>query len=486
MKYLIAIVLVCVVVNTNAQNHVTNIKKTVTLEKTKAQVTFLAADELKGRDTGSPELNIASKFIESAFINSKIKPAEGTSYFQEVPFTKITPPTEAELKIGDRNFSLGKELAFYRGNDVELTGEIVFVGYGSNEDFQKADVKGKIVIALFGSKDENKIAKALFADALEKNRLAKAGGATALFEIFLLPGVPFSSMIRYLNKERTILKTIDNALPHGLLQAPAEYINEIKSTSLKGTFDLSGVKEKEITSRNVIGMVEGTDPILKKEFIVLSAHYDHVGVGEKTAEGDSIFNGARDNAIGTVALLSAADHIGKNPLKRSVLFIALAAEEKGLLGSSWYVDHPMIPLKNCVFGLNTDGAGYNDKTSITINGLEHTSSQQLLDQACKPFNIIVKGDPAPEQDLYSRSDNFSFAKMGIPSINFAPGVAQFDQELMRYYHKQDDEVDTLDFDYILKYMQSFVNTAAMLGDAKTLPGWLPGSRFAAGGTELYK
>lgn len=486
MKYFLTIMLGCVVMITHAQNHASNIKKTITLEKTKAQVSFLAADELKGRNTGSPEANIASKFIESAFINSKLKQVNGTSYFQEVPFIQITPPSKGELKIGDKTFHLGTELAYYRGTDSDVNGEVVFVGYGDKEDFKKADVKGKIVVTLFGRKDENSAMKALFTDAVEKNRMAKAAGATALFEIFLLPGIPFPSMVRYLHKERTILKTSDKTIPHGLLHAPAEFVNELKSTSLPAAFSLSGVREKEVISRNVIGMVEGTDPALKKEFVVLSAHYDHIGIGEKTAEGDSIFNGARDNATGSVALLSAAEYIGKNPLKRSVLFIALVAEEKGLLGSSWYVDHPVVPLKSCVFALNSDGAGYNDKTSITINGLEHTSSQKLLDQACEPFNVIVKGDPAPEQDLYSRSDNFSFAKMGIPAINVAPGVNKFDQELMKYYHKQDDEVDTLDFEYLLKYFQSFVNTAATLGDTNTVPGWLPESRFAIGATELYK
>lgn len=487
MRNILTIFLVCISIAVNGQDRTSEIKTLVTLPKTKAQVMFLAADEMKGRDTGSPESNIAANFIRATFTRNNIKPVEGNSYFQDVPFTKTTPPASGSLRLGDKTFSFEKDFAFFAGTDGNISGDLVFAGYGSQEELSKLDVKGKIVVAILGQQGESNFSKALFDDAPEKNRLTKAAGARALIEIILHPGIPFASVANFLHKDRMLLSKDGGRITHVMVQPPAaDYINSLKNSGLTADIGVKGIRATEIVSRNVIGVVEGTDPKLKKEFIILSAHYDHVGVGAKTAEGDSIFNGARDNALGTVALLSAAELLGNHPPKRSVLFIALTGEEKGLLGSMWYADHPVVPLKNCLFNLNADGAGYNDTTIVTINGLEYTATKAMLDQTCKPFDIIPAADPFPEMELYTRSDNFSFARMGIPAINLAPGLTSFDADISRYYHRQDDEADLLNYHYVLKYFQVYTNIAATLGNMNQVPGWLPGTKFESAGKALYK
>jgi hypothetical protein len=463
------------------------IKKTITIAETQAQVEFLASDEFKGRDTGSPELNIAANYIVSIYQRNNVKPVKGNSYFQQVPFLKSQPPTETSFKVGDKTFTLKQDLLRLNGGNGEAKGDVVFAGYGSKEDFAKINAKGKIVITFFGSENENNFAKALLTDSPGKNKLAKAAGASALIEISTLPGIPFPALAGYIHKERMMLKYENEQIIHMLMRSPEEdFLKQLKErTKMEGTLTVKGVVLKEIESRNVIGIIEGTDPQLKKEILVLTAHYDHVGIGKKTAEQDSIFNGARDNALGTVALLSAVKYLSQNPLKRSVLFIAFTAEEKGLLGSLWYADHPLVPLKNSVFNLNADGGGYNDKTMIVVNGFEYTNSKRDVENACKPFDLIASPDPVPQQNLYSASDNFPFAVKGVPAINFAPGFKGFDEEILKYYHKQDDETDSLDYEYLIKYFRSYVNLAQLLGNSTQTPGWLPGTKFEKTGMELY-
>jgi Zn-dependent M28 family amino/carboxypeptidase len=239
-----------------------------------------------------------------------------------------------------------------------------------------------------------------------------------------------------------------------------------------------------VPAKNVAGAIEGKDPVLKNEWIVVSAHYDHVGV-KKNATPDSIYNGARDNAIGTTALLHAAKFFSKNPPKRSVLFLAVTGEEKGLLGSEWYANHPLIPLNQTVFDLNCDGAGYNDKTIATIIDLNRTSVDELLKKACQSFGLEAKGDPAPEQNLYERSDNLNFAVKGIPAVDMAPGVKAFDPELFKYYHQPADEVSSLDMTYIEKFHRAFVYAAYLIVNDKEKPQWRKGDKFEEAGRRLY-
>ncbi|MEP5941124.1 M28 family peptidase, partial [Maribacter dokdonensis] len=238
-------------------------------------------------------------------------------------------------------------------------------------------------------------------------------------------------------------------------------------------------------TQNVIGVLEGTDPKLKEEFIMYSAHYDHVGIGKPDAVGDSIYNGARDNAIGTTAVLSMAENIGKFPTKRSAIFIFFTGEEKGLLGSQYYVEHPIFPLKQIVYGFNTDGGGYNNTKLATVIGLNRTTAQKHIVSGAATFGLKAIDDPAPEQELFDRSDNVSFASKGVPAPTYSTGFDAFDDEINKYYHQPGDEADSLDYDYLVKFYQGYVLSGRLIANDPETPFWVKDDKYEAAGNVLY-
>jgi len=243
-------------------------------------------------------------------------------------------------------------------------------------------------------------------------------------------------------------------------------------------------------SMNVAGVIEGTDPKLKEEYIILSAHFDHVGVGKQGGPNypatDSIFNGARDNAFGTVGLLTAAKALSQQHPKRSVLVLALTGEEVGLLGSRYYAENPLIPLKQTIFDLNIDGAGYNDTTIVSVIGLERTGAKAEIEAGAKAFGLGVFAEPAPEQGLFDRSDNVSFAAKGVPAPTFSPGFKSFDEAIGKYYHQAIDNPESIDFGYLTRFCQAFAHTARLIADRPTRPMWSAGDKYEAAAKELYK
>ncbi|MFZ2904800.1 MAG: M28 family peptidase [Cyclobacteriaceae bacterium] len=466
---------------------VEEVTRLITRNEAEAHLTFLAADEMRGRDTGSPEIEIAANYIAGYFRQLGLKPAPGTSgYFQTVEFQKVKPATVVQFKVQDQTFNVKEDITQFSGGDVEVAGEIVFVGYGSEEDFQHADVKGKVVVAFTGKAAENNLMKAFMSDAPDKNSLAKQKGAVALVEIVATPGIPWPNIAQFLSNERMTLKK-EGGIPHlWMKNSDAAVITALKETKkASGSLKVAGTQVSYFNGKNVAAIVEGTDPVLKNEYLIISAHYDHVGVKVTPNKPDSIYNGTRDNALGTVGLMETAKFFSVYPPKRSVLLLAVTGEEKGLLGSSWYADHPLIPLKQSVFNFNCDGAGYNDKTVATVIGLERTTAEADLAKGCEAFGLKAGLDPVPEQNLYERSDNFSFAAKGIPAINFAPGTKAFDAELLKYYHQPEDEVSSIDFDYLLKYYRAYVYTNYLLANAPKAPTWKSGDKFEQEAKKLY-
>jgi len=210
-----------------------------------------------------------------------------------------------------------------------------------------------------------------------------------------------------------------------------------------------------------------------------------VGVRPGEEIGDFIYNGARDNAVGTAGIMAAAAFFAENPPKRSIIFAAWTAEEKGLLGSRYYAEKPAISLGQTVYNLNIDGAGYNDTTKVTIIGLGRTEADSELTAAAEAFGLEAIPDPVPEQNLFDRSDNVNFASRGIPSPTYSMGLTAFDEEINYYYHRVTDEAETLDFDYVTSYIRSFVYAAHLIGNAEEAPFWLPGDKYEPAGIELY-
>lgn len=487
-KHLILITLTMLSVSSFSQKKpVSEIEKMVSRPDVEAPLTFLAADEMRGRDTGSRELDIAANFIAAHFqqLGLQVIPG-GEKYFQTFELQKIFPAAAGQLKFRDDAFAFKDQFIVVEGSATEWTGEFVYVGYGSKEEMP-ADIKGKMIVSIAGSKDAVG-PQAIFSASSDKFARVKEAGGAGLVEFFVTLPFPWPAVVNYFaSNPRLSIKSGASSVPRIWMKdsevAGMKELKELKKVS--GYLKVDGGKVVAIPAKNVIGKVEGTDPKLRNEHIVISSHYDHVGVGAKK-EQDSIYNGARDNALGTVAMMTAARYFTKYPPKRSLIFMALTGEEKGLLGSAYYADHPLVPLEQTVFNMDCDGAGYNDKTVATIIGLERTSAEASIMKACEAFGLKAAKDPVPEQNLYERSDNYNFAKKGVPAIDFSPGIKTFDQELMKYYHQPADEVNSLDFDYLVKYYRAFVYANYLLANAPTAPFWNTGDKFEPVGKALYK
>jgi hypothetical protein len=372
------------------------------------------------------------------------------------------------------------------GNSLAWAGEFVYVGYGAIEEMP-ADIKGKMIVSIAGSKEATG-QQQIFSASADKLARVKAAGGAGLIEFFVVLPFPWPAVVNYFsNNSRVSIKKEASEVPHlWMKDSEVPGMKELKEQKkINGSLSIIGTKPFVIPAKNVVAKIEGTDPVLKSEYLVISAHYDHVGVGPKKGM-DSIYNGARDNALGTVGMMTAARFFAQFPPKRSVLFLAFTGEEKGLLGSAWYADHPMVPLNQTVFDFDCDGAGYNDKTIATIIGLERTSAEANINKACVAFGLKAGRDPVPEQNLYERSDNYNFAKKGVPAIDFATGVKAFDEELLKYYHQPADEVGSLDFEYLVKYYKAFVYANFLIANDPKAPFWNVGDKYEAVGKELYK
>lgn len=464
------------------------IRKEVTRQEGEAHLTFLASDELRGRGTGSPEIAIAANYLAAQFKISGLKTAGGApNYFQEVGLWETLPPKKVDFKFGDEIFSVMDDLVLINGKSLSVEGEIVFVGFGNASDFNEIDIRGKIVVTYAGTTETSSLGEAYRKDGIDKYKRVLEKGGAALIEILNFQAAPWSLVTGFLGGPRIDL-TGDQAdagdMPHVWARKSERMSNLILQKNSHGGLTVEATVPRAIPGKNIIGVVEGTDPKLKHEYVVLSAHYDHLGVSRNETP-DSIYNGARDNAIGTTAILAAAKFLSRNPVKRSILVIAFCAEEKGLLGSRWYADHPLIPLNQTVYDLDCDGAGYNDKTIASLVDLNRTTADDLLTKACLAFGLGLKGDPAPDQNLYERSDNYNFARKGVPAVDMSPGVKGLDPEILQYYHQPADEASSLDFDYLEKFFRAYVYSAYLIGNAPLRPTWKAGDKFEDTGRKLY-
>lgn len=470
-----------------SQSEADLVKSTVLKDDIEAHIYFLASDELKGRQTGSDELKIAAAYIANTLKRFDVKPAgdKGT-FYQNVPLEKTSAPSLISIKINE--LQSNRHLAI-KAMNADLKGDAIYLGHGSQEDFENNDVKDKIVIVRAGDSDDQTL-RQKFMSGRKKRTIAMKAGVAALIELADIDDGTYQRYSHYFNEDKTGLKSSENekGFIHIYMDDKEDKIAAAieKSKKLKTEVKVEGIKKVEMNSRNVVGYIEGSDPKLKDEYIIYSAHYDHVGVGKPNAENDSIYNGARDNAVGTVTVLSVAENLSKHPVKRSSLFILFTGEEKGLLGSQYYAENPVMPLDKMVYCFNSDGAGYNDTSKITIFGLNRTTVGQHMIDAGKEFGLTVIDDPAPEQNLFDRSDNVNFAAKGIPAPTFSLGFTAFDDEINKYYHQVTDNPETLDYDYLLKFFRSYVMSARLIADDPKTPFWTKGDKYYEAGVELYK
>lgn len=458
-----------------------------------AHLRFLAADELLGRRTGEPGNQKAAEYIAQQFKKVGAKPAVNGSYFQPVALETIYPSTQGTITTTEGTAKVMDDFVMMSNVGVDLpNAEIVYLPYGwvdtekGYDDFAGVDVKGKVLVVGVGFPD-SKSPQDMFGAMEDKAKWAQEKGAKAIIEVFNSP-IPWRNIAGYFGRKSTRLvnKTTDT-FPHLWISSAAAKIlakNKVTQASLS----ISAPTSKPLNSSNVIGVIEGTDPKLKNEYVVLSAHYDHVGTGKENGRvtaTDTIFNGARDNAFGTTAVLTAAKALAQEKTKRSILLIAYTGEEIGLLGSKFYSENPVIPLNQCIYNLNCDGAGYNDTSLLTIIGLSRTSGQDAIQKAATAFGLKAVEDPAPEQNLFDRSDNVSLAAKGIPAPTFSPGFSAFDDKINQYYHQVADDADSVDFSYLLKYCQSYTYAARLIANDVQAPVWKSGDKYEKAFQKLY-
>jgi hypothetical protein len=460
----------------------------------------LASDALQGRRTTEAGNDIAAAYLAANFEAYGLQTAPGLdNYYQSIPFEVVTPPSSAEFMIDETTYQQGKDLLILRGNIESTKANVVFANYGwvdeekGYDDYKGLNVKDKIVVVLPGS-PESQDPFMIFQSMSYKQKLAEENGAIALIELYRLP-FPWQFFRQFFNKENVMMVDEENQsnLVYGWIkekEGNGEIAKLQEGKKLKAGINSAGYIKKEESSQNVIGIIEGTDPVLKEEYVLLTAHYDHVGTGVNGggafSEKDSIFNGARDNGMGTVALLAAARSLAEQPVKRSVIVLAVTGEEMGLLGSQFYAEHPIIPLNKTIFNLNTDGAGYNDISYVSIVGYGRTGTDDIMDASANIFGLDVFPNPAPEQNLYDRSDNVSFAQKGVPAVCFSPGTTGFDDTIAKYYHQVTDNPDTIDYAYLHKFCQSFARAARLIGDDDKRPIWVEGDKYEEAGNALYK
>lgn len=454
---------------------------------------YLSSDELEGRKTGEQGNLVAARYIAEMYRLAGLKSfdEEGT-YYQNIAFEKSVPAYEGAVKIDSLELSHGTDALILRGGNV-TDGELIFANYAwqddDHDDFTDLDVEGKYVLALLGSPAGEKVQEA-FGLVREKRKILHDLGAKGLIEIYR-GEYPWNYLRGFLNSEQLVVKEDgeqdDPDFSYIMLGPEIDF--NVDDFPIGKTMDLDvmekGLSRSTILSPNVIGYLEGTDSTLKDQYIVVSGHFDHVGVGVKPGLTDSIHNGARDNALGISAVLMTAFELAANPPKRSIIFAAFTGEEIGLLGSEYFIDHSPVPLNEIIFNLNCDGAGYHDTTIVSVMGLNRVGAAEEMTKAAAKYDLGIFADPAPEQNLFDRSDNVNFAAVGIPAPTFTPGIKEFNQEISKYYHQPNDEFESLNMNYVYRFSRAFRTAAELIANKEEQPRWSEGDKYEEAFKKLY-
>ncbi|HYV49568.1 MAG TPA: M28 family peptidase [Myxococcaceae bacterium] len=506
-----------------------------------AHTRFLSDDLLEGRLPGTRGDELAVQYVAAQFRAYGLEPGgEGGTYFQKVPMVgmEVKPPPSvtfappAGKTAAPLSFAVGKDMVVSAGNqtgEAKLdAAEVVFVGYGivapeyQWDDFKDVDVKGKVLLVMNNDPSSD---PALFAG---KTRLwygrwdykywqaAKKGAAGVIIihtepsaaypwkvvvnswgvnERFELPAAPDEPRLQARgwateDASRAIARLGGQDLDQ--LRAAAEK-RDFRPVPLGVKVSLAfknGVRRME--SENVIGRVPGSDPKLKEEVVVFTAHHDHLGKRAGAPGEDTIYNGALDNASGTATLLELARVAAMEKPKRTLLFIAVTAEEQGLLGSEWYARHPTVPVGKIAADLNIDSINKDGKTlDLGFIGYGKSSLDGVVEGLAKAQGRTVKGDPFPERGGFYRSDQFSFARVGVPGIYLHGGPTyagrpadwgeqQENEYILKHYHQPSDEVDaSWSWAGAVEDTQLLLLAGLRIANDPKMPEWKPGDEFEA-------
>jgi len=496
-------------------------------DRIKSDVAFLADDKLEGRYTGSPGYEIAARFVAARFAALGLQPGNHGSWYQQVPFAEAErkPGAPSGITIAGEHFANGTDVSLYPNSafpDQSITADTVFVGYGldapeiGSNDYHGLDVRGKIAVALWGYPKgaPSEVAAHLLK---EKERMAKAHGAIGLLSLYtpvLAKVRPWDSIagradekdVKWIGADGKPNYPGPNLPLTGYLGpkaaaklfegAPTPLASLLAATQQEGPrpkgFALNQKLHaerhslaKRIQSPNVLGILAGSDPKLRNEYIVLTAHLDHLG-RIKPVNGDSIANGAMDNAMGVATLLEAARAFvesGTVP-KRSIIFAAVTGEEEGLLGSEYLSKHPVVGLGKVVGLVNLDMPIVTyDFEDVVAYGADHSTIGKAVAAAIASQGIKLSPDPEPEQVIFVRTDHYPFVKAGVPAVSLdlgpaGPGAkATQDFITNRYHQVNDDMKQPFNWGSAAKFALVNYLIARKLADDKDPPRWYKGDYF---------
>ncbi len=490
-------------------------------------ITALAHDSMRGRQTGSTEHRKAADYVAAAFRKAGLVPAGPAGWFQPVGF-HVRRIAEARSSLALVRAGKPETLEFGRDAAINLRSSragtvdapLVFIGYGvrlpeqGHDDFEGLDLRGKVAVVLSGSAPKGIPGPALAAGRAAGADALEEGGAVGVLTVAsprsdlpweryapsrLHPQMRLASdtagdaggfaVTVVLNPARA--DRLFSGAPRGYaaLQALADSGEALPRFELPIRLRATvAIDEAEAVSQNVVGLLPGADSTLRTEFVALTAHLDHLGVGEPVA-GDSIFNGAMDNASGIATLIEAAAALGggRPRLRRPVLFVAVTGEEKGLLGSDYFAEHPTLPAGGeLVANLNTDMfLPLNPLKKLLVNGLEESDMADDVRRAAERAGIEVITDPEPERNGFVRSDQFSFIRRGIPALSLKVGFARDTPEherVLRWrrerYHGVEDEVtQPIDRQAAADFNRLYPEVVREVANRTTRPAWNPTSPF---------
>lgn len=507
----------------------------ISADRMRAHVKYLASDKLEGRGVGTPGEKLATEYIADQFKIAGAKPAgENGTYFQRVPMVGVATEPSATVSA-----SLNNQTTSFRWLDdfvgvtelqqtnVQFDADAIFVGHGivapefQWDDFKGVDVKGKVLI-LFTNEPPSTNPRFFGGSALTyygrwsyKYEEAARHGAKAVFilhttptagygwdvvrsswsgedpELKLEPGHPALAFSAWFTQEagEKFLKMAGKSVDELLKAANSRDFHPIPlGIRIRGSVP---AKVRPIESRNVVAMVPGSDPKLRSEAVVFSAHWDHLGIGP-AIDGDKIYNGAVDNASGCAILMEMAHAWAALPEKprRSAIFVAVTAEEGGLRGSEFYADHPPIAMGKTALNLNFDGfPPFGRTTDISVTGAERTTAWPLVQAAARRMNLAIKAETHPEQGFFYRSDHFSFAHAGVPAFSVELGTDYegkprgygdkvFEEYNAKHYHRPSDEYhDDWNFGGMQEVAQFGLGLAITVANQDGLPTWHKGDEF---------
>jgi Zn-dependent M28 family amino/carboxypeptidase len=516
----------------------------ITQEKILRDVKIISADEMEGRAPGTPGEDKAAGFIAERFKANGLAPVNG-SYFQAAKLIgskKAADKSSLTIRKGGEELKYFSDstLTYWSSSQKEVAdidnAPLVFVGYGVEapehdwDDFKGADLKGKVLLFLNNDPPvtENGVelfkgkARTYYGRWTYKFEQAMKHGAAGAFMIHTTPSAsyPFSVVGHNGAEESFALDLPGSGYQVDVLgwidEATSERIAASMGTNLAGLFARATSREfkpmetgyhvtahietaiRRIETKNVIGMLEGGDPALKQQVVVFSAHYDHLGKNDDLPGPDKIYNGAWDNGLGVSCLINLSEafaKLGDRP-KRSLLFLACAAEESGLLGSKWFVDNPPFSRNHMVaninldmpqiFGVTADIAAIGLETNTLGAVLKEVAQQShvtLADGETKPVEVV--DDPNPNAGSFYRSDQVNFAKAGIPALYIDPGTKYLKPPKVdpgkyheEHYHQLLDEVnEAWDLSGCERDLRIVFQTALKVANAPEMPRWTPGNEF---------